>query len=402
MQQGFFDSFYAFLTYDTNNRKVFGGYTICGTGYIASGRDMLCQKFITTNAEWLMMVDWDITFTPESVYALLDAADPIERPIIAGCYVTWFGDGDPVLRPCWMQERDGEEFVAPAGLEVGRVVECTTVGMGFTLIHRSVLESLAELHADDPWRYFGHDIIGESRVGEDLTFCKRARNAGFSVWGHGGVLLGHTKAKTFVAADIADPSMARMPTPLHLPPKSNSRVLNVGGGSKDISIPETYTGWDHILVDIDAKPGVDLVMDARKLAESSEVDEASFDAVYCSHNLEHFHAHDVPTVLAGFKRVVKAGGTVDIRVPDIGAVTRAIADGADLDDEAYVSPAGPILYRDMIYGFGKEIEKSGHDYYCHRTGFTKDRLTNVLVDAGFQNVVVEQCDGFELRATATR
>ena len=56
------------------------------------------------------MVDWDISFASDAPYALLDAADPVERPIIAGCYVTYFGN-DNKLRPCWMTEKYEQEWV---------------------------------------------------------------------------------------------------------------------------------------------------------------------------------------------------------------------------------------------------------------------------------------------------
>jgi len=29
------------------------------------------------------------------------------------------------------------------------------------------------------------------------------------------------------------------------------KVLNVGGGSKNIPIPPLYSGWEHVLLDID-------------------------------------------------------------------------------------------------------------------------------------------------------
>lgn len=207
IQQSFFDSFFSFITKDSQERRVFGGYCVVGSGYIASGRDELCKKFLDmSQAEWLLMVDWDVTFSPDALYALLDAAKPPKKkkptkPVIAGCYATFFGDSNK-LRPCWMYEIEGLENVPADWVAVGEVVECTTVGMGFTLIHRSVLEKLAKVYADDPWHWFGHDIINGSRVGEDLTFCKRARDSGFKVWGHGGVLLGHTKAKTFMVSDV--------------------------------------------------------------------------------------------------------------------------------------------------------------------------------------------------------
>lgn len=62
----------------------------------------------------------------------------------------------------------------------------------------------------------------------------------------------------------------------------------------------------------------DVVCDARQL---SQLPRATYDAVYCSHNLEHYYRHDVPKVLAGFSHVLKVGGFVHIIVPDMGAAT---------------------------------------------------------------------------------
>ena len=207
IQQGFFDSFFGFVTHDTLNRHIFAGYIVVGTGYIASGRDTLCKKFLDTDCEWLLMIDWDISFEPDAIYKLLDAADPVERPIIGGAYVTYFGEGG-LLRPCWMIETAGAEFAPPDTMTLGEIIEVSTIGMGFTLIHRSVLEKM-QANIQDPWQFFGHDQIGDDRVGEDLTFCNRARKLGFSVWGHGGVLLGHTKTKTFQVTDMTDATLSR-------------------------------------------------------------------------------------------------------------------------------------------------------------------------------------------------
>lgn len=207
VQQGFFDSFFAFVSHDSVNRNIFTGYGVSAGGYIASGRDDCCQKFLKTDAEWLLFLDWDITYAPEDIYTLIDAADPETRPIIAGTYVTFFGDGN-VLRPCWTIKSDNNDYSPVDSFEVGAIVECSTVGMGFTLIHRSVLEALEIEYSDDPQSFFGHDIIGSSRVGEDLTFCSRARKLGFTVWAHCGILLGHNKAKTLYPQDMANKAFA--------------------------------------------------------------------------------------------------------------------------------------------------------------------------------------------------
>src|SRR6266446_7887238 len=43
---------------------------------------------------------------------------------------------------------------------------------------------------------------------------------------------------------------------------------------------------------------------------------SQFDAVYCSHNLEHYYRHDGATVLRGFLHVLKPDGFAEIKVPD--------------------------------------------------------------------------------------
>lgn len=178
------------------------------------------------------------------------------------------------------------------------------------------------------------------------------------------------------------------------------RFLNVGGGSKQAPLPEHFAGWEHVLLDIQAGPGVDLAMDARKLAD---LPAEAFDAVYCSHNLEHYYAHDVPRVLAGFAHVLKPGGFAEIRVPDIEAVLRAMTERRlDIADPLYRSQAGPISVHDVLYGFGTEIAR-GNEYYAHKTGFTNRSLHRALAAAGFAPVQdLEPLGGYELRVMAWR
>ena len=82
-------------------------------------------------------------------------------------------------------------------------------------------------------------------------------------------------------------------------------VLNVSGGSRRIPIPEHYAGWNHLLLDIDIAGKPDLLCDARQL---SGLVAEQFDAVYCSHNLEHYYKHEVANVLQGFRHVPKSMG----------------------------------------------------------------------------------------------
>jgi hypothetical protein len=175
------------------------------------------------------------------------------------------------------------------------------------------------------------------------------------------------------------------------------KLLNVGGNSKLIPLPPQYAGWQHVLLDIDPKGEPDVVCDARTL---TDLPGAGYDAVYCSHNLEHYYRHDVPKVLEGFLHVLKDGGFAHIRVPDMAQVMRAAVQGnLDVTDILYQSASGPISVHDVIYGFGEEIERSGDDFYAHKCGFTQESLAMTLSNSGFQHVFTK-LDTFEVAAFA--
>ena len=82
--------------------------------------------------------------------------------------------------------------------------------------------------------------------------------------------------------------------------------------------------------------------------------------------------------------VLKPDGFLEIRVPDVGAVIRlAVQNQFDLDDVLYHAPAGPILLRDVLWGYHPQIEQSGRDYFAHKTGFTIKSLLNFVTPIGF-------------------
>ena len=58
----------------------------------------------------------------------------------------------------------------------------------------------------------------------------------------------------------------------------------------------------------------------------------------------------------------------------------------DIDDVLYQSAAGSIMVLDVLYGYGKEIEQSGEDFFAHKTGFTEKSLLKALQTAGFVNI----------------
>jgi SAM-dependent methyltransferase len=176
------------------------------------------------------------------------------------------------------------------------------------------------------------------------------------------------------------------------------KVLNVGSGPRLAKLGPRFDGMRQYRLDIDPRMQADYCCDALEM--KTVVGADAFDAVFCSHNLEHYSYHHVPVVLNGMFHILKPGGFVEIWVPDILAAIRMMAErGADLEDILYVSPGGPIATLDIIYGWRLEIERSNQPWFAHKTAFTPLSLHKALGKAGFVNLEIYKCEeAFELRA----
>lgn len=161
--------------------------------------------------------------------------------------------------------------------------------------------------------------------------------------------------------------------------------LHIGCGSKRKE--QTTKGfntshWTEIRLDIDSSCVPDLV---GTMTDMSAVWDASVDAIFSSHNIEHLYPHEVPLALREFKRVLKPEGFVVLTCPDLQSVAALVAEDKLLEP-AYTSPAGPIAPIDMLYGYRASLMR-GNLYMAHRCGFTQKVLSGTLQAAGFAMVV---------------
>lgn len=148
-------------------------------------------------------------------------------------------------------------------------------------------------------------------------------------------------------------------------------------------------------MDIDARVAPDIV---GSLTDLDQLTDDSFDAVFCSHSLEHLHTHDVGKALRGIFRILQPTGFALITSPDLEPIAKLVSEGRG-EEIAYQSSVGPITALDMIYGHAASIER-GNTYMAHNTGFTADRVARLLLEAGFVEVLVTEGDCFDLWAVA--
>lgn len=175
------------------------------------------------------------------------------------------------------------------------------------------------------------------------------------------------------------------------------RVLNVGGGTGG-RLPPMFDDWKCDILDIDPSVNPQICCDAKDMVR---LQGGQYDAIMCSHMLEHVHRHEAPQVLAGFAHVLKSDGFAYIIVPDIAAVIKKVMEkGGEIDDMWYVTNAGVhITFHDALYGWGLQIQK-GNDFFCHKTGYTEKSMTRVLRKF-FSSVLIAH-NGFDLFAYAFR
>ena len=124
--------------------------------------------------------------------------------------------------------------------------------------------------------------------------------------------------------------------------------------------------------------------------------DASVDAVFSSHNIEHLYPHEVPIALAEFHRVLKPDGFVLLTCPDLQSVCARVAND-QLTEAAYQSAKGPITPLDILYGHRASL-KDGNLYMAHRCGFTKKVLAATFSLAGFDVRVLARPARYDLWA----
>lgn len=178
-------------------------------------------------------------------------------------------------------------------------------------------------------------------------------------------------------------------------------LLHVGCGDKTrVDCGPGFQGphWQELRVDADPAARPDL---AGSITDLSAVPDASVDAVFSSHMLEHLYWDEVPLALAEMRRVLKPAGFALAWVPDLQAAARLIAEDR-LFDPIGTTPFGPLTAYDMVFS---HRGATGRDkpWMAHHGGFTMKTLAQAHQAAGFASIVSRsRLAGFDLQCLATR
>lgn len=195
------------LVYDMafHRRIVHGGGRLSyQAGANLSGpRNSVVKHFLEYNeADWLWMVDTDMTFLPDTVEKLLEFADPEHAPIVGGLCFGFDDKGD--IQPTLFGLAGGED--SPKVIRYHQwppdsMWQVAATGAACLLVHKTAFERIRDWERPDgsgkgfneafPW--FQETNHNGTPVSEDITFCWRAGLAGIPVHVNTAVQLGHIK-----------------------------------------------------------------------------------------------------------------------------------------------------------------------------------------------------------------
>ena len=152
---------------------------LSGCSLITKARNVLVENFLESECTDLLFVDADLAINAEAVLRLL--ALSTNKDITAGMYTRRAEDRKFFLDIYTNKDNELE-------LDENGMLRVNNVATGFMMIGRHVLEGMKERHPE--WTYFNDfynrkesalfdfSLVNGEYIGEDYTFCARARADG--------------------------------------------------------------------------------------------------------------------------------------------------------------------------------------------------------------------------------
>jgi len=140
-------------------------YELRGHSLVYEAREQAAKHFLESDCDYLLFLDSDMVPPADMLIKLINH----DKPIVSALAFRRV----PNYEPCIFKD-DKFYLDYPKGL-----IEVAGVGMACTLIKREVLENMPQ-----PWFF-------PTNNGEDLSFCKRATDAGYKIYCDTELICGH-------------------------------------------------------------------------------------------------------------------------------------------------------------------------------------------------------------------
>ena len=200
----FTESVTQLVAYETWHQRLGSVIRTHSGPLLVEGRNLLVEKFLKTDCDWLLMVDTDMTFPYTAAEQLLDTADAESAPVVGGLCYGISKELGPF--PTVYQRRDGMPVAILQLPDDLPVIPVDATGAAFTLTHRVIFDTYRrdEYH---PW--FHRRFVpsnGDHRggwLGEDISWHWWLRDKGVPILVDTRVEVGHIKPTTLNSETVA-------------------------------------------------------------------------------------------------------------------------------------------------------------------------------------------------------
>jgi glycosyltransferase involved in cell wall biosynthesis len=151
-------------------------------------------------SDWLLWVDSDVVLSPEVFLKLWKKKDALNKPLLTGVYFTTDTPEEPLMIPMptvfeFVNEKNSVGIKRIHPLPENQFLKVGAAGMGFVLMHRSVVDKIKAAVPGAP--LFTEIGVNKSFMGEDIYFFALCDKADVPVWCDTSAVVPHMKRFSF-------------------------------------------------------------------------------------------------------------------------------------------------------------------------------------------------------------
>ncbi len=364
---------------------------------IAEARNLICSKALEIGCKYVMMLGDDVLAPPEAIMTFLnkigrkfEVKDGVfqEAKLITGIYWTKEQPPEPYIYN-GLAKGSYKDWIA------GEFFPIDLAGCDCLFIDTDVLRNVPYPWFKTDWVWEPGQFKASDMTTEDFYFYSKCKKYGYQLFADTSIQCLHEDRATGAYYYLTEGmvQLGHTPEVSDFPKEKGKKqkiknIADIGAGlwAPPIGKNCKFTRFD---IRSDSKP--DVRCDILNIPETYD---HTFDVVFASHVLEHCPREETVQTLTKWAKLLKVGGELIIRVPNLESAFRAIIKAIDDPGKGHSNH----YHFDQIYGgLGQGYENS-----THLTGFVKPTLLKALTMVpGLVDCKVEYAEeGQNLRGTA--
>jgi GT2 family glycosyltransferase len=163
------------------------------------------KAFLKSNAEWILLLDTDMWWEPNAIIRMVKTAKERKVKVVAG--LAFMEQKNRIIPNAYKFIPDGEggKVLAPFAVLPSLIepFEVDATGGSCLLVHRDVYQDVMEASVarENTAYWWQEDVympIKKEMQGEDITFCKRITEAGYTILYEPRSLFSHLSKDTLL------------------------------------------------------------------------------------------------------------------------------------------------------------------------------------------------------------